>query len=342
MKRLLAVLGALAMIGGAVLVRGIITGDDGGGGGSSGGGGGDGDTHLVCVPELEAACAALAEEDDSITFEVEDAGDTAARLTAPDFQPGDSDVDGWLTLNPWPGLVELRADLANQRNPLGTTSAVLATTRVAIVGPSARIDLLADACGGADAIGWRCLGDVADDNWTSHGGTANEGRIEVGHDDPDTSATGLLVLGQAAADYFDDPGFASNDFALDDGFRPWLEQLEDADPGLPLATQAQTVVSQLQQFPTASWDAVGALEPDAEAAADRADGAFTVLYPSPMIVAEAVLAPLRGHEVDISAEDLTSALSAAGWTPGAAPQNAVASPSAGVFEALIAEWEAVT
>ena len=56
MKRLLAVLGAVAMIGGAVLVRGIITGDDGGGGGGSGGGGGgDGDTHLVCVPELEAA-----------------------------------------------------------------------------------------------------------------------------------------------------------------------------------------------------------------------------------------------------------------------------------------------
>ena len=32
-----------------------------------------------------------------------------------------------------------------------------------------------------------------------------------------------------------------------------------------------------------------------------------------MFVAEAVLAPIRGHEVDISDDDLTSALEAAGW-----------------------------
>lgn len=337
MKRLLAVLGAVAMIGGAVLVRGMLTGDDGGGGGGSGGGG-DGDTHLVCVPELEAACQALADEDDSITFDVEDAGATAARLTAPDFSPADSEVDGWLTLNPWPELVGLRSE----RSPLGPTSEVLATTRLAIIGPTDRIDLLAAECGGENSIDWRCLGEIAGDQWVSHGGTTSQGEVQVGHDDPSTSAAGLLVLAQAVASYFGDPGFASNDFNFDDGVRPWLDDLENADPGLNPALQRQPVVAQLQQLPNASWDAVGTLDPAASDAAARADGTFTVLYPAPMFVAEAVLAPIRGHEVDISDDDLTSALEAAGWTPGPAPQNAVASPSAGVFEALIAEWEAVT
>lgn len=341
MKRLLAVLGAVAMIGGAVLVRGLLTGDGGGSGGGPGGGG-DADTHLVCATELEAACEALAAEDDSVTFEVEEAGETAARLTDAEFPPGESEVDGWLTLNPWPALVSLRADLANQRDPLGEPSDVLATTRLAVVGPVDRVAQLEAECGDADSISWRCLGEIADDSWSNHGGEANQGKIEVGHDDPTVSATGLLVLGQATADYFDRTDFARNDFDLDRGFLDWLDQLESADPGLPLAIQRLPVVEQLERFPTSSWDAVGTLDPAATAAATRADDAFTVLYPAPMIVAEAVLAPIRGHEVDLDDDDLTAALETAGWAPGPAPQEAETSPSAGVFEALIAEWRNVT
>lgn len=339
MKRLLAVLGAVAMIGGAVLVRGLLT-DDGGGGSGGGAGGGDGDTHLVCATELEAACEALAAEDDSVTFEVEEAGETADRLTAPEFAPAESEIDGWLTLNPWPALVSLRANQANQRDPLGEASEVLATTRVAVVGPVTRIAQLEAECGDGDSVSWRCLGEIADEGWENHGGEASQGQIEVGHDDPTASATGLLVLAQAAADYFGTTDFFSNDF--DDGFRSWLDQFENADPGLTPAFEALPVVEQLEQVPAASWDAVGSLDPAATAAADRADDAFTVLYPAPMIVAEAVLAPIRGHEVDLDDDDLTAALEAAGWAPGPAPQEAETSPNAGVFEALIAEWRNVT
>lgn len=339
MKRVLAVLGAVAMIGGAILVRGLLT-DDGGGGSGGGAGGGDGDTHLVCATELEAACEALAAEDDSVTFEVEDAGETADRLTAPDFQPSESEVDGWLTLNPWPALVSLRADLANQRDPLGEPSDVLATTRLAVVGPVDRVAQLEAECGDADSISWRCLGEIADDSWSNHGGEANQGKIEVGHDDPTSSATGLLVLGQATGDYFGTTDFFSNDF--DDGFRSWLDKFENADPGLNPAIEELPAVEQLEQVPAASWDAVGTLDPAATAAAARADDAFTVLYPAPMIVAEAVLAPIRGHEVELDDDALTAALETAGWSPGPAPQEAETSPSAGVFEALIAEWRNVT
>ena len=341
MKRLLALVGAVVMIGGAVLVRGML--DDGGGGGNGGGGsgsGGDGATHLICATELADACAALAEEDDDVTFDVEPAGDTAERLTDPAFDPEGSDIDGWLTLQPWPALVEDRVTRAQQPAVLGETSGVLATTRLALVGPADRIDLLASACGGEDETSWRCLGELADEPWSEHGGSASQGQIEVGHDDPTEQATGLLVLGQAASDYFG-AAFASNDFE-DPEFRNWLEQLESADPNLPLAVSALSVYEQLERLPNGSWDAVGTLDPAAVATTARTSDAFTVLYPSPMIRAEVVLAPIRGHEVDLSDEDLEAALESAGWTPGPAPADTPAGPSAGVYQALIEEWEQAT
>lgn len=339
MKRLLAVIGAVAMIGAAVLLRGALTGDDGGGGGSNGGGDDDGVTTLICVPELEAACAALAAEDDDITFDVEEAGDTAERLTDPAFNASESDFDGWLTLEPWPTLVNDRLVRGNQSAVLESDDEVLATTKLAIVGPAERIDLLTAACGGEAETGWNCLGELADEPWENHGGDSSQGDIEVGHDDPTQRATGLLVLGQAASDYFDTTDFASNDFDADPGFRQWLGQLENAEPGLTPALESQPVLEQLEALPTASWDAVGTLDPHARAAKSRTSDDLAVLYPSPMIRAEVVLAPIRGHDVDVSEDDLTAALESAGWEPGRVPQDAPSAPSAGVYEALIEEWE---
>ena len=339
MKRLLALVGAVVMVAGALLVRGMLD-DDGGSGGS--GAGGDGATHLICATELADACAALAEEDDDVTFDVEPAGDTAERLTDAAFEPAESDIDGWLTLEPWPALVQLRRELANQPAVLGETSDALATTRLALVGPAERIDLLSSACGGVDRLSWRCLGELADESWADHGGETNQGRIDVGHDDPTQEAAGLLVLGQAAADYFGATDFAKNDFDTDPGFRTWLEQLENADPNLPLAVAAKPVIDQLEQLPAASWDAVGTLDLEAVATKARTSDAFTVLYPSPMIRAEVVLAPIRGHEVDLSEDDLEAALEGTGWTPGPAPDDAPDGPSAGVYQALIQEWEQAT
>lgn len=337
MKRLLAVIGAVAMIGAAVLVRGALT-DDGDGGGN-GGGGGDGATHLVCVPELEAACQALAGEDDDLTFDVQEAGDTAELLTDPAFSASSTDIDGWMTLQPWPDLVNDRRARSNQNAVLETDVEVLATAKLAIVGPADRIDLLTAECGGQAELGWNCLGDLADEPWENHGGDTTQGDIEVGHDDPTERASGLLVLGQAASDYFGTTAFASNDFNQDPGFRPWLEQLENADPGLTPAFESKPVIEQLEAFPSASWDAVGTLDPQARASKARTAVELAVLYPSPMIRAEVVLAPIRGHEVDLSDDDLTAALEATGWEPGDVPDDAPAAPSAGVYEALIQEWE---
>lgn len=348
MKRLLAVLGAVTMIGGAVLVRGLLDGDGGGGSGGSDGGG-DGATHLVCVPELEAACQALADEDDSITFDVEDAGTTAARLTAPDFRPTDSDIDGWLTLNPWPGLVELRRDINQDAPVLGDPTDVLATSPLDLIGPTERLGTLTgDVCDApAETPVWRCLGDHAGDSWAGlTGGDPAWGTVNVGFPDPTESATGLLVLGQASAEYFDaldGRTFARNDF--DASFSSWLGAIAESSPNLP--STAGTPLDQLLQYGESSWDAVGDLDwtADAKVRGSRDEGDLTVTYSSFML-AEAVAVPVRGHDLpDLTDDDARNALVDAGFTDptyDTDPAVTVSPISPGLYQALLEEWGLAT
>lgn len=346
MKRLVAVLGAVAMIGAAMLIRGAIT-SDGGGGGGGGGGADDGETHLICATELEAACTALADEDDSITFEVEEAGVTAEHLTDPAFRPSQSDIDGWLTLQPWPGLVDLRRDLAGDNPVLGEPSDVIATSPLDIVGPTARLDpLINDVCDAEpESPVWRCLGDNAGASWASAGGDAAFGNINVGYADPTQSATGLLILGQSSAEYFGAFGgttFARNDF--DPAFQTWLSDLNDSDPKV---STSGSPLDQLLRIGVASWDAVGDVDWVAKekVAGSRDEDALTVTYSSFML-AEAVAVPIAGHELpDFTDGGFRSALSDAGYdnpTYDVDPANSVSPINDGVYQALIEEWEQTT
>ena len=349
MKRLLAVLGAVAMIGGAVVLRGVITDGGGSGGGGGGDGGGDGDIHLVCATELEAACQALADEDDSVTFDVEEAGVTADRLTAPDFSTADAGFDGWVTLDPWPALVELRRDINQDASVLGEPTDPLATTPLDLIGPTERLGTLtADVCGAApETPVWRCLGDHAGDSWADlEGGDPAWGTVNVGFPDPTESATGLLVLGQASAEYFDaldGRTFARNDF--DAAFAGWLGAIAESSPNLP--TTAGTPLDQLLQYGESSWDAVGDLDwtADANVRGSRDEGVLTVTYSSFML-AEAVAVPVRGHELpDLTGDDARNALVDAGFTNptyDTDPTVAVSPISPGLYQALLEEWGLAT
>lgn len=348
MKRVLALVGAVVMIGTAVLVRGALNSDGGGGGGGGGGGNGSGDTHLICATELADACAALADEDDDVTFEVEPAGVTAERLVDPAFRPGEADFDGWLTLQPWPALVELRRDLANQSAVLGETSDVLATSPLDVVGPTERLDaLVSGVCDASEGEPlWRCFGDNAGAPWGAVGGDPAWGAINLGYADPTESATGLLLLGQSSAEYFGAFGgetFARNDF--DSTFATWLGDISDSSPSLPSASG--TPLDQLLQYGEASWDAVGDVDwrADAQVSGSRDEDELTVTYSSFML-AEAVSVPLRGHEIpDFAAGDFRDALGDAGFenpTYDASPATTVSTIDPGVYEALIEEWEQAT
>ncbi|MDQ4133181.1 MAG: hypothetical protein M3179_08260, partial [Actinomycetota bacterium] len=81
MRRVLAVLAAVAMVAGAVVVRSRL--DDGDSDGVAG--------RLTCGPELEAVCERLRrDQGDGLTIVVEPAGVTAERLAA---APGDPGLD---------------------------------------------------------------------------------------------------------------------------------------------------------------------------------------------------------------------------------------------------------
>ena len=116
MKRLLALAGAVAMVAGALAIRGSFDGDDGGDGG--GGGGSDGLT-IACPSELETACrTAFGDE-----VVVEDAESTLDRFGSAE---GATDLDAWVIDRAWADvLVSEHPGSFDEIEPIDARSPVL-------------------------------------------------------------------------------------------------------------------------------------------------------------------------------------------------------------------------
>ncbi len=325
MRRALAVLAAVLMVVLAMLVRAAI--DDGDDGDDSGGGTGDhaqdGDdpVDLLCAEELADVCQAL--EDAGVAdTRVEPAGDTLDQLGDPehDFRP-----DAWLTLDPFPQMVDERRELALGDPLFEQSESTRYSTPLAIAAFDDRAAALEADC---TDVGWVCLGEAGGDPWEDHHGEPDWGDVKLGYEAPDTSATGLLVLTQAMADKVG-VHFAGQD--IDDRF---LRDLEDA---VPTRTGAGDPLTVMLQQGAAAFSAVGALGKDAEAATGTARGAdLRVFYPAPMFRAEVVLA---GDAGDLAGSDeLADALADAGWEQGV---DGAELPPPGVLDALRTSWEGI-
>jgi hypothetical protein len=307
----------------------------------------EGNAVLACDPSLEAVCTDLDARVEGLDVVIEDVATTRARLEPGSARPADVGIDGWLTLDPMPGIVTEQRDRGGLPPILGNSSAPLARSPLVLVGWTERVGVLRDACGGLD---WRCIGDHAGAGWDTVGGDPAWGRIEPGIDDIQTDATGLLVGGQAASSFFDTADFASNDFDQN-GFRGWWHDLLDSIPSFPVIRG--TVLDQMLAAGPASYDVVGATEAHGvpTVASSREKDRVTISYPSPLATADVVLAPVAdapGHDVITRLaddDDLAAALAAAGWRvegqplpPGADPDVELPSdnglPRAGVLEAL--------
>jgi hypothetical protein len=298
----LAVLAAVALVVGAVLIRNRII--DGNGGGGGGGDGGDGGVTLACVTELEEACAALADAEDDVEVVVEDAGTTLEKLTA-----GDSGYNGWLTFDPWPAVVAA----GRPAQSLGDPGAGLAAAELLIAVPDN-----ADPCGGP--VTWRCLGENA--------------AVNVGLPPPE-SALGLLLLGNAVSGYFGRTDVFTNDFE-EPGFDSWYDNLTAADDrDDPLGALL------LVYPPTRLYDAVGTdrAQFDASVPGSRADGRLDVAEPDPLASAVVVMAPVAGagggdRIAELAGSDaLAEALADLGWDVGSSPSANL--PDPGVLYALL-------
>jgi hypothetical protein len=220
-SRVLAVLAAVAMVAGALWVRGRIDDDD------SGGGGGGGTRALVCAPEVAEACRAIS---DAVT--VEDAAATAqGLLTAERFA-----ADGWATPGPWPEMVDALRSSAGRPTLFDDGGEVVASSRMAVVAPP---DL---------PQGWRAVGDAV-------GG----GGLRLGWRDP-TTGFGVLQVGAFAVGFFDGPRFATNDFdAAFRSYLEGIQE-EATEARDPLERRLQQGVSFAEAVVTFSAEAEAVLE----------------------------------------------------------------------------------
>jgi hypothetical protein len=329
-KQLLAGVGAVLLVVGAVLLRGQLDGDDAGGDGGS--------SSVVCPPDIADQCQTLA---DDHTVEIEPAAETADLLAAGDGDAGD--IDAWIVPRPWVEWVVAESDDA----AVGEPSESIARSPVALVVYTDRAQALeAGPCRGT--VGWRCLGDAADRPWAEVGGEAAWGRVKAGLVDP-TSATGMIVLGGATAGFFDSADYASNDFGGE--LTGWLGALgataQEAAAGDP-------VTRMLTRGP-GEFAAVGALEVDARQAAGRDN--LRVLYPAPVATADLVVVPVDGATgvaADVSDDgELRQSLAEAGWrvegeplADGVDPDLELPDddglPSGPVLRALVVRWTEAT
>ena len=351
MRRLLAVLAAVGLVVGAVLVRQRI--DDGGGGG-----GGDDTVRIVCGTDLAAACARLAEQDAGIDVTVEDEGVTADRLSALAGDGGadatvDPGFDAWLTAGPWPAIVaDNRQQTGVDGRVLGRSSAVLGRSAATIVAQQDRAKALTGSCGGA--VTWACIGDVAGLPWTEAGGQAAWGTVKPGLAAPARGA-GLVALAQAVASQVGTPDWASNDLEEPEN-STWFDQLVGQAKRARVA--GQSPLTRFLVVP-ASFGAVGALEAESGPAVARAANrsGLEVIYPEPVATADVTLTPSAGGDAAdvldrIDADGLGAALAATGWrVDGQRNADGVGGgpdlpaddglPSAGALQTLRSRWDLV-
>lgn len=332
--RILALLAAVAMVAGALVLRGAMDDDEERTSTT---------LRLVCSTELAAVCDAVAADGDTrVEATVEAAADTAARLTA--VGPGaDAGLDGWLVAGPWPTIVDEARERA-AADPLLDDGAVLARSPIVLAVRPDRAEVLGRHCEGG-TVGWKCLGQQASEPWSSlPNGRPEWGPVKPGLPSVSTAA-GLAVLAAASVGYFGAPVASSAE--LDDGsYQDWLRKLLDAVP-----TRPSSALQTLLQRPSA-FDAVGALEAEAAPAVARtaANPKPALLYPDPVATADVVLGTTDGRAAELLREVVAGpvgkrALATTGWRVPGQPLAAGIDPtrtlpedsglpSAGVLEAL--------
>lgn len=295
MKRLFALLAAIGMVAVAVVIRSNLDDDDSGGGSSSG------PTTIACVTELEAQCRALA----NVTVRVEDAATTAEAIAA-----GDAELGGWVTLDPWPEIVDLLA----KRDAVGDSTRI-ARSQLVIATVQERQDKF--PC----APNWRCIGDAIGQPWDSFGGDAQWGDIKVGLPRL-TSGAGLLMFGNAVSGFAGKADIATNDFELDPEFPVWRGKVTGSVANAPFTTF-------VQQFP-AAFSFVGVI--GAELSSSSRAGVGTII-PTPTASAVVVIAPVNGRKVSGLTSDLQRELLSSGWSTDGLDEP-TGLPNAGVLLAL--------
>jgi hypothetical protein len=326
--RAFAVAVAVVLVVGAFFVRrDVIEGDDDNGNGT------DPTEELVCITELADVCETYAAGDGSLQVTIEDAGVTLDRLAS----LGDDEAAPlWLTVEPYPAMVDSIRTGA-RAEPFGFTTTVLGASQLGVaLPPDGRLDVLIAACGTQPL--WRCIGADAGAPWTEVGGEARWGTIRPAFGDVNDSALALASFASSVAGYFGDTEISRSRWEADTAaFTPWVRGLASTASGVSLSggsalgTMA-TRPSALDIAATAGFELA-----TVDANAER----FASNYPAPEMWLQAVLAAPGGAAApgDL-ASDLTEQLGGFGWDDAATATAAL--PNAATMLALRAYWQDAT
>jgi hypothetical protein len=343
MKRAVAVLVAVGLVAGAVLVRRALT-DDGASAGK--------DLELVCGSELAAACSGFAGAD-GIRVVVEDEAVTAGRLVEGELV---LDRAVWLAAAPWPAMAAAGADSQGVELPDLAGSTVLGESPAVIVARTDRMEAITAACGTPT---WACIGEQAGGPWTALGGETAWGRVEVALPDAGTGA-GAVAINQGVASRIGRTDFAINDLDDEPADAAWFDRLASES-----SANQRDDLTPLQQFlrVPGSLGVVGSLgaEADTELTGVSNAEAFETVVPEPSSTAQVRLWAADPDALADAIERLDPArlstlLSDSGWeATGAAtstgpgtmvsddrgPYPDAGLPNAGVMSAVITRWENV-
>jgi len=314
-KRALALLVAVGLVLGALVVRARL--DDDGDEAGPGPAGGEAAEVVACVTEVAAQCQ-LARGN---VARVVTAGQALDELVADPLAPADAEVDAWVL----PRFVvdAVAADRARRGEPpaFGEVSAPIAHTAVVPAGVPDRVAALAAACG--RPLDWACLAEQAGRPWAELGQDVPD-RVRLGVDPPGDSATGLVALGalaSAALGAFDPNQTDTQSWVQD------LERNRLADP-----PRGQGALATLATRP-GTYDVAAALRSDARHLAEVNPRRISVAEPSPAAPLEVVVASGPGRRLDRSlVDDLSDELTRSGWDEGEASPGLV--PAGDVLAAL--------
>ncbi len=347
MRRLAAVVGAVAMVVLAVAVRARLDGEQRGTDAAP--------AVLVCSSELADVCRALDAAHDDITVRIEDAAVTQAALTAQDASADALGIDVWLAPAPMAEMVRTERDLQSLEPLLGPSGPVLARTPTVMLVWGDRLGTLEQHCGGE--VTWACVAEAADKPWSDIGGEAGWGDVKVGFSGIGT-ADGMLNVAAAAGSLIGRTDYASNDFG-DLGFQERLGDLARSS-ARSTPTGASPTQELLTKGPAAIQIAAG-LEADAVPAvrAGARGDRVQVRSPDPVVTADVVATPIVGApgaerlDAILSGDELAELLANDGWRVDGQPTapgiptdqplpDSANTPSGGVLLALRRTWTEVS
>lgn len=342
-RRLAALLAAIALVGGAMVVRDRIDRSPAAASGptstSATGGGGSATTQpttftLVCITELEKACQAAASEvkgPPAIAVRVEEAGTTRDALTTA-ADPG-SVVSAWVTLSPWAKLTDLaRGRAPSPLLPAFDAALPLAQSPIAMAVKADRYDALDKTC--SPTITWTCIGNNAGKPWTDLNGNVSWGTLNPAHADPAVNATGLVALAAIVESKIGNSTFTGADLDKDDDFSAWINRFEQAIRASAFNPDSSPLQQLLRQ-PDHSVIATTHAEIVSLSGTNRA--VVREVTPVQTATAEAIVAPVLGVVLPPAiVTALSNALLDIGWT--APTSGATNAPDATTMEAIQAKW----